>query len=159
MEASGGGAGRSTCRADKTYGIDREDMLPQRAFPRFCDAAAGVTVRIGVARTRSRSSEAGRVAIKIGTIPACAAPLAYPHCVLPASYLSAARQAWNSRGCAVPLSGVLTHRKRGLYCAPFKVKGDFEAALWFDGASICVILESLSPDLCRRGLFFKNSNR
>jgi hypothetical protein len=73
-----------------------------------------------------------------------------------------------SIGCASSLESmgraqlpceVLTHRKRGLYCAPFKVKGDFEAALQFDGASICVILESLSPDLCRRGSFFKNSNR
>jgi len=58
-----------------------------------------------------------------------------------------------------PRGGVLTRLKPGLYCAPFQVKGDFEAVLRFDEASICVILESLSPDLCRRGSFFKNSNR
>ena len=69
------------------------------------------------------------------------------------------RASLESTGCGQPTCEVLTHRKRGLYCAPFKVKGDFEAALQFDGASICVILESLSPDLCRRGSFFKNSNR
>ena len=53
----------------------------------------------------------------------------------------------------------LTGPNPRLYCAPFQVKGAFRDFSDIDGHRNSAILKSLSPGLCRRGMFFKNSNR